>query len=91
MIWNNNIESQDSLSDCIDAYSTKGITGSGYDAIGLRGSTLSSVKQRRVVTRTREIAAGQSGIQRAGISPELVNSSGMFTRWMNVPVGDHTE
>jgi hypothetical protein len=50
MIWNNTIELQGSLSDGIDAYNTKytviwndTIAGTGYDAIGLHGSTFSTV------------------------------------------------
>jgi hypothetical protein len=50
LIWNNTIELQDSLSDGIDAYNTKDtvilndtVTGSGKDAVGLLGSTFSSV------------------------------------------------
>ena len=50
LVWNNAIELQDTLSDGIDAYNTKAtviwnntITGTGYDAIGLSGSTLSTV------------------------------------------------
>jgi hypothetical protein len=50
MIWNNTIELQDNLSDGIDAYNTKDtvilndtVTGTGKDAVGLLGSTLSSV------------------------------------------------
>jgi hypothetical protein len=50
VIWNNSIELQDSLSDGIDAYNTESttisdnnITGTGFDAIGLFGSTLSRV------------------------------------------------
>lgn len=55
MIWNNTIELQDKLSDGIDAYNTKEtgiwndtITGTGYDAIGLHGSTYSTVIGNRV-------------------------------------------
>jgi len=50
VIWNNNIQLQDSPSDGIDAVNTKGttilnntVTGSGWDAIGLYGSTSSAL------------------------------------------------
>jgi hypothetical protein len=69
MIWNNNIEPQGSLSDGIDAYNTKSaliwnytITGSGYDAIGLRGSTLSTVIGNNLSGFTPDPAVGLAQI-----------------------------
>jgi hypothetical protein len=69
IIWNNSIEPQDSLSDGIDAYNTRGtliwndtITGSGYDAIGLRGSTLSSVIGNNLSGFTPDPAVGLAQI-----------------------------
>jgi hypothetical protein len=55
VIWNNNIQLQDSASDGIDAVNTKGtmilkdtVTGSGWDAIGLYGSTSSGLMSNNV-------------------------------------------
>ncbi len=55
LIYNNTIEPQDTLWDGVGAYNTKGtaiwnntITGAGADAIGLWGSTLSTVISNRV-------------------------------------------
>jgi parallel beta-helix repeat protein len=69
MIWNNSIENQDSLSDGIDAYSTKGtliwnntVTGSGYDGIGLRGSTLSTVIGNNLSGFTPDTSVGLADI-----------------------------
>jgi len=50
VIWNNTIQLQQALSDGIDAFGTKGtiifnnsIAGTGFDAVGLYGSTYSTV------------------------------------------------
>ena len=64
-IWNNSIELQDTLSEGIAANNTKytlilndTITGSGYDAIGLRGSTLSTIIRDGVSGFTVDPAVG---------------------------------
>ncbi|MGC2468089.1 MAG: hypothetical protein WA517_23060 [Candidatus Acidiferrum sp.] len=69
MIWNNTIEPQDSLSDGIDVYNTKEtliwndtITGSGYDAIGLHGSTLSTVIGNNLSGFTPDTSVGLADI-----------------------------
>jgi hypothetical protein len=69
MIWNNSIEPQDILSDGIDAYNTKGtaiwnnnITGTGFDAIGLSGSTLSRVIGNNVSGFTPDPSVGLAQI-----------------------------
>lgn len=69
MIWNNTIELQDSLSDGIDAYNTKGtaiwnnnITGTGFDAIGLFGSTRSRVIGNNVGGYTPDPTVGLAQI-----------------------------
>ena len=55
VIWNNNIQLQEGPSDGIDAVYTKGtmilnntVTGSGWDAIGLYGSTSSALVHNNV-------------------------------------------
>jgi len=69
MIWNNSIEPQDILSDGIDALNTKGtaiwnnnITGTGFDAIGLFGSTLSRVIGNNVSAFTPDPSVGLAQI-----------------------------
>jgi hypothetical protein len=69
MIWNNTIELQDTLSDGIDAHNTKDtliwnntITGTGFDAIGLRGSTLSSVIGNNLSGFTPDTSVGLADI-----------------------------
>jgi len=68
-IWNNRLEPQAGLSDGIDAYNTKGtviwnntITGTGYDAIGLWGSTFSTVIGNNVSGFTPDPAVGNAQI-----------------------------
>jgi hypothetical protein len=69
MIWNNSIDLQDTLSDGIDANNTKGtaiwnnnITGTGFDAIGLLGSTLSRVIGNTVSGYTPDPSVGLAQI-----------------------------
>jgi hypothetical protein len=69
MIWNNSVEPQDILSDGIDANNTKGtaiwnnnITGTGFDAIGLFGSTLSRVIGNNVSGFTPDPSVGLAQI-----------------------------
>jgi hypothetical protein len=69
MIWNNTIELQDKLSDGIDAYNTKDtviwndtVTGTGYDAVGLRGSTFSAVIGNNVTDFTPDTSFGLAHI-----------------------------
>ena len=69
MIWNNSIELQNSFSDGIDAYNTQGtaiwnnrITGTGFDAIGLSGSTLSRVIGNNVSGFTPDPSVGLAQI-----------------------------
>lgn len=68
-IWNNTIELQESLSDGIDAYNTQDtliwndtITGTGYDAIGLHGSTSSAVIGNNVGGFTPDASVGLAQI-----------------------------
>jgi len=68
-IWNNSLEPQQPLSDGIDAYNTKGaviwdntIDGTGYDAIGLYGSTFSAVIGNNVSKFTPDSSAGLAQI-----------------------------
>jgi parallel beta-helix repeat protein len=67
VIWNNSIQLQNTLSDGIDAVSTKGttilnntITGSGYDAIGLHGSTSSTIIRNNVSDFTPDTTEGST-------------------------------
>ena len=69
MIWNNAIEPQDSLSDGVDAYNTKDtliwnntIIGTGYDAIGLHGSTYGAVIGNNVSGFTPDSSVGLAQI-----------------------------
>jgi hypothetical protein len=69
MIWNNSIEPQNIFSDGIDAYNTKDtaiwnnhITGTGFDAIGLSGSTLSRVIGNNVSGFTPDPSVGLAQI-----------------------------
>jgi hypothetical protein len=69
MVWNNSIKLQDVLSDGIDAYNTQGtaiwnntITGTGFDGIGLLGSTLSRVIGNNVSGFTPDPSVGLSQI-----------------------------
>jgi hypothetical protein len=68
-IWNNRLAPQAELSDGIDAFYTKGtviwnniISGSGYDAVGLRGSTQSAVIGNDVNGFTPDPAVGLAQI-----------------------------
>jgi hypothetical protein len=68
-IWNNRIELQDVMSDGIDATNTKNtavlnnaIAGSGYDAIGLRGSTSSVLLGNDLSGYTPDSTAGLADI-----------------------------
>lgn len=67
VIWNNSIQLQNTPSDGIDAFSTKGttilnntITGSGYDAIGLYGSTSSTIIRNNVSDFTPDTTDGST-------------------------------
>jgi parallel beta-helix repeat protein len=69
VIWNNSIQLQNTLSDGIDAVNTKGttilnnsVTGSGYDAIGLWGSTSSTVIHNNVSDFTPDAIFGNAQI-----------------------------
>jgi hypothetical protein len=69
VIWNNSIQLQNTLSDGIDAFNTKGtailnnsVTGSGYDAIGLWGSTSSTVIHNNVSDFTPDAIYGNAQI-----------------------------
>jgi hypothetical protein len=80
VIWNNSIHLQENLSDGLDAVNTKGtvvlnnaVTGSGYDAIGLHGSTASTVILNNVSGYTPDASFGFAQIYLdPGTSRDLV-------------------
>ena len=90
-IWNNRLEPQAELSDGIDAYNTKGtlilnntITGTGYDAIGLWGSTFSTVIGNNVNGFTPDPAVGLAQIYLdPSTSNDLVVCSNSTTTVLN--------
>jgi hypothetical protein len=78
-IWDNSIQLQESLSDGLDAINTKGtvvfnntITGSGYEAIGLGGSTASEIIQNNVSGYTPDATVGAQIYLDAGTSRDVV-------------------
>jgi pectate lyase-like protein len=69
VIWNNSIQLQNALSDGIDVFNTRGttisngsITGSGYDAIGLWGSTSSTLIHNDVSDYSPDASFGRAQI-----------------------------
>jgi hypothetical protein len=67
VIWNNSIQLQESPSDGIDAVNTKGtvilnntVTGSGWDAVGLYGSTSSTLMLNNVSGFTPDSSTGST-------------------------------
>jgi hypothetical protein len=68
-IWDNSIQLKESLSDGLDAFNTEGtvvfnnnVTGSGYEAIGLWGSTESEVIHNNVTDYTPDATFGNAQI-----------------------------
>jgi hypothetical protein len=67
VVWNNSIQLQESPSDGIDAVNTKGtvilnntVTGSGWDAVGLYGSTSSTLMLNNVSGFTPDSSTGST-------------------------------
>jgi hypothetical protein len=79
VIWNNNIQLQYGQSDGIDAVNTKGtiilnntVTGSGWDAVGLYGSTSSTAMLNNVSGFTPDSSTGSTAqIYLDSVVPEI--------------------
>ena len=92
VIWNNSIQLQESPSDGIDAVNTKGtiilndtVTGSGWDAVGLYGSTSSTLMLNNVSGFTPDPSTGSTAqiYLDPGTSHDLVVCAGSTDTVLN--------